>query len=104
MLFLEIGPFVTSPNKGFVDVCVASHQQKDSNDGSLVPRKRMMEVFKKEELLVLHVLGFMLVIIATISLPHLTGGNLVVFTLVRDMPGLLKVLFSLCFAVLKDFV
>ncbi|CAK9066879.1 unnamed protein product [Durusdinium trenchii] len=50
---------------------------------------RVMEVFGKEQLLVAHVLGFLLVFPCTVVVPYLTAGNLVVFTLLRFAHGLL---------------
>ena len=48
-----------------------------------------LEIFGKKELLVLHVIGLLMVNLATVTLPYLTAGNLVVFTTVRFAHGLL---------------
>ena len=50
---------------------------------------RALEIFHKKELLVLHVIGLLVVNLATMTLPYLTAGNLVVFTTVRFAHGLL---------------
>ena len=50
---------------------------------------RALEIFEKKELLVLHVIGLLMVNLATVTLPHLTAGNLVAFTTVRFAHGLL---------------
>jgi len=50
---------------------------------------RALEVFDKKQLLMIHVIGLLLVTLATIALPHLTAGNLMVFTAVRFIHGLL---------------
>ena len=50
---------------------------------------RALEIFDKKQLVVLHVLGLLLVNFAVLTLPHLTAGNLVVFTVLRFAHGLL---------------
>jgi len=50
---------------------------------------RFLEVFDKKQLLLLHVMGLLLVNLATITLPYLTAGNLMVFTALRFVYGLL---------------
>ena len=45
-----------------------------------------MEVFNKQQLIVIHVFGLCLVAVATVLLPYLTAGNFIVFTLLR-FPG-----------------
>lgn len=45
------------------------------------------EVFSKKQLIVLHVVLLLLMTLATITLPHLTAGNLVVFTCIRRQMG-----------------
>ena len=50
---------------------------------------RALEIFDKKQLVVLHVLGLLLVNFAILTLPHLTAGNLVVFTMLRFAHGLL---------------
>ena len=50
---------------------------------------RALEIFDKKQLLVLHILGLLLVNFAILILPHLTAGNLVVFTVLRLAHGLL---------------
>ena len=47
------------------------------------------EVFDKKQLLMIHIIGLLLVTLATITLPQLTAGNLMVFTAVRFIHGLL---------------
>ena len=44
------------------------------------------EVFDKEQLIVVHILGLLMVVLATITLPYLTAGNLIVFTAIRCGP------------------
>ena len=56
---------------------------------SAVILDRALEVFDKKQLLMIHIIGLLLVTLATITLPHLTAGNLVVFTAVRFIHGLL---------------
>ena len=41
------------------------------------------EIFDHKQLRVLHTIGLLMVMLATITLPYLTAGNLVVFTAIR---------------------
>ena len=41
------------------------------------------EVFDQKRLIVLHIIGLLLVVLATVTLPYLTAGNLMVFTAIR---------------------
>ena len=50
---------------------------------------KALEIFTQKQLIVLHIVGLLLVTLATIVLPHLTAGNLVVFTAIRFVYGLL---------------
>ncbi|CAL1163592.1 unnamed protein product [Cladocopium goreaui] len=50
---------------------------------------KALEVFDQKQLLVLHVIGLLVVVLATVTLPYLTAGNLIVFTAIRFIYGLL---------------
>ena len=41
------------------------------------------EVFDQKQLLVLHIIGLLVVVLATVTVPYLTAGNLIVFTAIR---------------------
>ena len=41
------------------------------------------EVFDQKQLLMLHIIGLLVVVLATVTLPYLTAGNLIVFTAIR---------------------
>eukprot|EP00435_Cladocopium_sp_Y103_P047516 s2757_g14.t1 len=51
--------------------------------------ERFVEVFDQKQLLVLHVIGLLVVLLAMVTLPYLTAGNLMVFTAIRFVYGLL---------------
>jgi len=51
--------------------------------------ERALDIFDKKQLMVLHMVGLLLLNLAILTLPHLTAGNLVVFTAVRFVQGLL---------------
>lgn len=55
---------------------------------SAVCLERAMEVFNKQQLIVIHVFGLCLVAVASVLLPYLTAGNFILFTLVRFAQGL----------------
>jgi hypothetical protein len=41
------------------------------------------EVFDQKQLLVLHIIGLLVVVLATVTVPYLPAGNLIVFTAIR---------------------
>ena len=51
--------------------------------------RHAMSIFNKEELVVASASGLLLVALATVTLPHLTAGNLMVFTTLRFIYGVL---------------
>eukprot|EP00438_Fugacium_kawagutii_P020896 Skav211787 [mRNA] locus=scaffold305:185267:185785:+ [translate_table: standard] len=51
--------------------------------------KPCMEVFSKEQLVATCACGLLLVTLATVTLPHLTAGDLVIFTCIRFVYGVL---------------
>ena len=51
--------------------------------------RHAMNIFSKEELVVASASGLLLVALATVILPHLTGGSLMVFTMLRFVYGIL---------------
>lgn len=51
--------------------------------------RHAMNIFSKEELVVASASGLLLVALATVILPHLTGGSLMVFTMLRFIYGIL---------------
>eukprot|EP00435_Cladocopium_sp_Y103_P050269 s2757_g15.t1 len=50
---------------------------------------KALEIFDQKQLLVLHIIGLLMVVLATVTLPYLTAGNLIVFTAIRFVYGLL---------------
>lgn len=51
--------------------------------------KPCMEVFSKEQLVATCACGLLMITLATVTLPHLTAGNLVIFTCIRFVYGVL---------------
>ena len=52
--------------------------------------QHLMSAFDKAQLIVAGCIGLLMVALATATLPHLTAGNLAVFTAVRFVQGLLQ--------------
>ena len=63
---------------------------------------KALVIFSQKELLLLHVLGLLLVTLATLLLPHMTAGNLVVFTTIRFVYGLLMNITALQFMYIQE--
>lgn len=51
--------------------------------------RHAMKIYSKEEIMIASASGLLLVALATVTLPHVTGGSFVAFTLVRFVYGLL---------------